>query len=574
MIFARALFLMAGAMLSAVPLFAQSEGGTPTLWKNAVGGRIVGSPKTQTQVAILLTEDRTVRAYHRDGTLLWKKALGVRFRPFLSVAPDGTSYVPSEDGRLFALNRAGRLLWILRLDGALQAPPMVGFDGRLFVDTDASISCYSAAGRLKWRDPLSAPLIARPTPTPEGGILLPLGTEGEETLRTYSAFGVRTDYPSGTMAVTSAIAISQGDEGQARVAIVASSSAQGLFVLDAQGRKLLATEGKSPISDLVQWRGAVAFVCQDGTVGLIDGTTRALRWRGSAGKSGSWILHADSFGLYALSQGGAAGFAEDGRRLWIMSLSGVAGEPCFSDDGIIYAGGADWILYAYRVEERIKNDDGTLFGTSATPSARQDYGLASPGASSWEGDPFMANETTRDQLLSEIADAIARGEVGSKERDYTAVLQEIGGESSRNPAPAPRVSVGERFISLPQHRARACELLGYLGSSESVSFLVSVFTGDKEAVVRSAAADALGAIGVDPESIAMKAFFQAVSAPAPVRDERLLYSIASSVGALCRFSGPPLSDRGIPILVALRSPDRPSSVRYKAASELERISRD
>jgi outer membrane protein assembly factor BamB len=70
----------------------------------------------------------------------------------------------------------------------------------------------------------------------------------------------------------------------------------------------------------------------------------------------------------------------------------------------------------------------------------------------------------------------------------------------------------------------------------------------------------------------MAAFSEAVLPPYAASDERLLFSVASSIGSLCRFSGPPLSDRGIRLLTALAGGDRPAVVRSRARAEIASVS--
>jgi outer membrane protein assembly factor BamB len=122
-----------------------------------------------------------------------------------------------------------------------------------------------------------------------------------------------------------------------------------------------------------------------------------------------------------------------------------------------------------------------------------------------------------------------------------------------------------------RHRVRALRLLSVFGSSETIPFLVRVFTRDDEILVKAAAADAIGAIGLDPDGIALRTFTAAIYTPFLVREEQLMSAIASAAGALCRFSGPPLSDTGVKILTVLSGDTLTPSVRARARRELDTI---
>jgi outer membrane protein assembly factor BamB len=120
-------------------------------------------------------------------------------------------------------------------------------------------------------------------------------------------------------------------------------------------------------------------------------------------------------------------------------------------------------------------------------------------------------------------------------------------------------------------RAEALRLLGILGSRETIPFLAQLYTQDRESLVKAAAAEAIGRIGVDPEGLALRAFSALIFPPTPYRDDRVLTATAAAAGALCRFSGPPLSEAGIRLLAALGGDDRPGLVRAQARRELDSL---
>ena len=124
-----------------------------------------------------------------------------------------------------------------------------------------------------------------------------------------------------------------------------------------------------------------------------------------------------------------------------------------------------------------------------------------------------------------------------------------------------------------RYRAEAARLLGFIGSRETIPFLARLFSRDSESLVKTAAAEAIGKIGVDPEGLALKTFENAVSPPAPPGDEPALRAVAAATGALCRFSGPPLSEAGIRILMILSANDRYPLASGQAKKELKSLGR-
>ena len=551
-------FLCFCALASAAPEDA------PMAWRQAIGGRIVGKPLAQAESVVVACEDRSLRSFGRSGTPLWRFEAGGKISPYLSRSPEGTTYLARTDGLFIAVNRSGRELWRSKLDSPAASPAVVGYDGRVFILTERSLSCRSAAGFLKWTRPISAKPSTEAALDSAGGLIV--GFENGTVLRA-SAFGETTLFS--VSAVPTAVADYSSDRGNRVVACLND----GRIVMEnpeTGAATLLATE-PAPAAAAAVRGGQLGTVLRNGTTLLVDIGTAATLWRGRLRESGSWNIRLDERGLFALGEAGAAGFAYDGRRLWSLELDGSSASPAFSDEGILYAGGEDWILYAYRVEERVRAAENSLFGFAAGGS----YGLAEKNEARDERsgtglelipDPYELDEWSVEERLAFIAGAADINEIGEQEREFVSFLMKAAGaerSATRKARNLPAV--------LPHHRARAAELLGILGSRETIAFLSDVLRRDGETVVRAVAASAIGAIGSDPSGDAMDVFALAVLPPEPVRDERLLTSIAAAIGALCRFSGPPLSDQGIKLLVALSAGDKPSVVRNRARTELESL---
>jgi outer membrane protein assembly factor BamB len=231
----------------------------------------------------------------------------------------------------------------------------------------------------------------------------------------------------------------------------------------------------------------------------------------------------DERGIYALGKTGAAAYTDEGTPRWTMPLPDAVSIPALDDEGILYAGGSDWVLNAYHMEDIVKPRRQPLYSP-----ARSYLG---PPAARYEPGEIGAR-------LERIAAVIGNGQVGERERSYAAFLMEIAG--SRDAAPV-------------KYRVEAARLLSYIGSRETIPFLATLCRNDPDTVVKAAAAEAIGVIGVDPDGMALAVFTALVFPQIPGRDERVMASIAAATGALCRFSGPPLSQEGTHILTAIAS---------------------
>jgi outer membrane protein assembly factor BamB len=268
----------------------------------------------------------------------------------------------------------------------------------------------------------------------------------------------------------------------------------------------------------------------------------------------------DERGIYVLSGSGASGFTEDGRLVWHLDLRRTASTPSFGDDGILYSGGEDWIFYAFKLEDRVRHLPRSMFG----PQPEGNYGIGAPPPSSWTNNPMRWEELLLENQLTTIRRDLTAGRVGVQELEYIAYLMEIAG-SGQDPESShysPLVPISWRVESL--------QLLALIGSREIVPFLARIFREDPDPVVKTAAAQAIGAIGADSDGAALNAFFGQVFS-VNFREEQVMIAVASATGALCRYSGPPLSDLGIRILSNLSSPNRPNYVRNLAKQELETL---
>jgi outer membrane protein assembly factor BamB len=447
---------------------------------------------------------------------------------------------------------------------------VIGWDGRLFTPAGNSLRCYTAAGYLLWSQEFESPLSFGPLADNRGGVILGLEPKDGVSLvyhfshcGTFSVYAL-SEKPAGVVSLE----LRAGETKKPGLAFVYQS---GALEWRENGEIITLPRLSSSPLGVISRDDKLALVLEGGRVQLFDGETKTILWSGEshlgpdAGARDLSMLY-DERGIYVLSPSGAAGFAADGRRLWLLRLQGAASCPAFGADGMLYSGGSDWILYAYRLEERILKIGQSLYG----PLPEGSYGLGNPPPSSLAledpglRDYFLRQEYTIRELLAGIEDHIKKGTIGPNEMDYTALLMEIGGSASET------VVQGSPTVQTAL-RAEAVRLLSFIGSRETIPFLVKVFSYDRDSSVKAAAASAIGRIGVDPDGLALKAFAGLSFPPGRIRDDYLLLSIAGAIGSLCRFSGPPLSAPGIKLLMSLDRDDMPLLVRNRARQELNSL---
>ncbi|MDR1956286.1 MAG: PQQ-binding-like beta-propeller repeat protein [Treponema sp.] len=542
------------------------------LWKQALGGSVIGLPSVQGGSVVVVCDGGNLKAYTQSGRFLWNYYARGRLRPFVTRSREGVSYIGRTTGVLIAVSRTGRELWRVNFGYPLVGPILNGWDGRIFAAAEKKVACYTAAGTLLWYKNLDYSLVLPPQVDGRGGILLTLAS-GE--ILNLDGFGTTRslllpEVPALVLPLAET-ALPDYTPGKGALAIDLP-----LLILFPNGEMHLHGWDSPDFPRLpdrpvaaVSRENQAALTLRNGQVLLLSLSTGEIRWiRDSnitlidpkTGESGEIHMIYDERGIYMLSQAGAAGFTEEGRRMWFIQIIGASAIPNFSDEGILYSGGNDWVLYAYRLGNRTRSIPQTRYG----PPPEGAYGLGSPRSSS-AVTPRLSEAGVRFNLTA-IAEALKQGRVGDREKEFTAYLMAVAG-SVRSNVPQSRVRPPVDF----RQRIEAVRLLALLGSVESIPFLAAQFSREPEPWVQTAIAQAIGRIGRDPEGMALHAFTQALLPPAQSTDEQTLLAIASAVGSLCRFSGPPLSQIGIPLLITLAGYEKPPAVRNQALQEMRSL---
>ena len=509
-----------------------------------MGGEILSLPHVQAQSAVVALDGGNIRAYSTAGTPMWNYSARGRISPFVTRSREGTSYFSRTNGTLIAVNRAGRELWRRDISSPLSAKPVIGWDGRLFVPTDKRISCFTASGTLLWSKPFDSSFTIVPQPDRTGGILFacekevfridPFGNTRKWVLsgapvllHSFSHEQIVVIYPDGSMQIP--------------------GSSEDWFLGAQSHAVLLPSLPARPVAAASNGNN-VAVVMNDGRISLVSIDESKILWtanshirEGGKPETEAELLF-DDRGIYVLSRTGATSFSHEGRRLWFKYLQNTAAIPAFGEDGVLYSGGRDWILYTYKIEDRPQRT--TVYGHDPEGS----YNLGRPQSAFMPDSPYFENEIRN--KLEQIGAAVSSGRVEANEPAWTTFLLTL--------------SVTQENIIF---KISAINLLGKIGSRDTISWLINIFNRENEPSVRAAAINAIGDIGVDPNGIAIRTFLHSVI-QGSIRNEQILSAIAAATGALCRFSGPPLSETGIQILNLLSAANQPPVVRRNAAREL------
>ncbi|MDR2101345.1 MAG: PQQ-binding-like beta-propeller repeat protein [Treponema sp.] len=559
-----------------LPIAEISAGAAP-IWERDLPGTVLGIPFLQAESVVVAIDRGSLRSYSMRGTFLWDFDPRARITPYVTRAPEGTSYACNAEGSFMAVNRVGRELWRLDLGKPVSFPPVVGWDGRVFIPLEEELLCRTASGFALWRKGMGSPMTLAPLLDHGGGLVTVL--ENRNFLRV-DQFGTMERL---SLDRTPALVIPlKGENRNSYFLIYTNGETERISLNEAArpgaklSRTLLASLPGMPAA-AAGMEEQVAVVLRDGRVLLISGSGGQVLWRGDSHEtaaekgSGNVALGAaslvfDERGIFVLSRRGATAFAANGRRRWIFRMTREATAlPSLSDEGLLYACGDDQALRVYKIDNGARNIPRSMYG----PDPEGTYGLGNPPPSPWSSQAERFTERELTAMVERIEGAIKGGQIGENETAYVAYLMEMTGGILNTPNYSPV----RPPVQVPR-RIEFIRLLARMGSRETIPFLANLFYRDPEPSIKAACCEAIGRIGVDPKGDALRAYSVLLSPDNANLDPMTLIAASSSAAALARFSGPPLAQAGIRLLMAFGHMDFPPAVKRQAQREIDALRKD
>lgn len=545
------------------------------VWERNIEGSVSGKLFLQAESVVIPVDEGILRSYSMYGTHLWDFDPRGSITPYVTRNHEGVTFICNTDGTFMAVNRIGRELWRLNLGRPITHPAVIGWDGRVFITAEDTISCRTGAGYGLWTYNMGSVVSVAPVLDRSGGIITAL--ENRKLLR-INQFGVQ-EYLSLEKIPSFIIPLKLENE-YAYYLVFADGTAEYIRFDESQPEGSQLSRSSRPALSALPAAAAgygdkTAVAFRDGRVQLISSAGRTL-WTGlsheTAAEKGSADLTAndasimfDDRGIYLLSPRGCTAFSADGRRRWLSHINETMMVPGLSDEGFLYTCGKDQVFRMYKIDNKDRGWPRSMFG----PEPEGRYGLDDPPPSRWASDNFRYDEYNIKEMIDTIDQATRNGNVGEMEPEYVAYIIEMTFDflnSNQYSAFRPAVQVPERV--------KLIQLLARMGSRETVSFLVKLFYRDREPSIKAACCEAIGRIGVDPEGKAFGTFSFLLSPQNANLDPMALMAVISSVASLCRFSGPPLSEAGIRLLYTFSHMDYPPAVKRQVQRELDGLRRE
>jgi len=279
-----------------------------------------------------------------------------------AIGQDGTIYVGSDDGNLYAVRPDGTQIWQFATGGKVTSSPAVQYYGNavtlFFGATDGKIYAIHSDGTKKWEFATEGPISSSPAISHLGVIYA--GSEDNKVYAVNAADGTaeRDEWPFATNGeITSSPAIdSKGN-------VYVGSHDHKLYAIKSSGKKLweFETGGIISASPALYESGDVNVVCvgsEDGKVYALNMADGSKKWEfdmkipvvSSTAIDDQYVyVGANDAKLYAIN-------LTEGTQAWVFldADGSIRSSPLCGSDGTIYAGSDDYCLYA------IKSSNGAL----------------------------------------------------------------------------------------------------------------------------------------------------------------------------------------------------------------------
>jgi outer membrane protein assembly factor BamB len=326
------------------------------------------------------------------GTPIWEFKTGAAI-VFSSpaIGSDGTVYVGSQDGKLYAINgKSGVKLWEFKTTHVVDSSPAIGSDGTVYVGAGVLYAINGKSGVKLWEFVTGSAVSSSPAIGSDGTVyvgsydnkLYAINGKSGVKLWEYVTRGTVESSPAigsdGTVYVGSDDKKLYAINGKSGIKLwefetggkVVSSPAigsDGTVYVGSNDNKLYAINGKSGVK-LWEFRtgGAVKSspaIGPDGTVYVgsfdkklyaINGKSGVKLWEFVTGRyvfsspaiGSDGTVYVGSDVLYAIN-------GKSGVKLWeFETWRGVNSSPAIGSDGTVYVGAEDWKLYAIKTESK------------------------------------------------------------------------------------------------------------------------------------------------------------------------------------------------------------------------------
>ena len=358
-------------------------------WNYATGDLVFSSPAVGLDGTVYIgSDDGYLYAVNSDGTRKWRYSTGTReVRSSPAIGPEGTIYVGTWNENVVAVKPDGTLKWEYPVGYAF-CSPAVGSDGTVYIGSQSAfLYAFSSDGTLKWQCPTTGMLISSPAIGPDGTIYV--GSTDDNLYAINPDGTIKWQYsPVGDVRSSPAI----GSDGTVYI----GSNNGYLYAIDPSGNLkwsfYTASSGDQPSSPAIGPDGAVYIgsadnnlyaIGQDGEQKWIYTTDSPITSSPAIGADGTVYVGSGGGFLYAVDSSGQLVWkCQVGDSIWASS-------PAIGADGTVYIGSEDGSLYAvYGNSGGLADSSWPMFHHDLLHTGRLGEGYSVSGTVTLGSDPF------------------------------------------------------------------------------------------------------------------------------------------------------------------------------------------
>ena len=290
-----------------------------------------------------------------------------------AIAADGTSYLGSGDGKLYAITQNGTIRWTFDTGAPIDSSPAVAEDGRIcFGCNDGNLYCLTPSGALDWVYATGG--MVRSSPLIKNSVAY-VGSSDHSLHAVDMRDGSRLwDHATGG-AVWSSPAIDQSG-----VVYFASEDSYLYAVNPGGSLKWRFLTGSAIVaSPAIGSDSAVYFGSGDGNFYAVN-MDGSLKWQFGVGAitNSSPAIGPDGNIYFGTGYDGGDGrlyaLQPDGTQIWRVDLpdGGVHSSPAIDPSGTIYVGACDKKMYAFNADGSVLWDYETASSVVGSPALGAD----------------------------------------------------------------------------------------------------------------------------------------------------------------------------------------------------------
>jgi outer membrane protein assembly factor BamB len=353
------------------------------IWQFPTGKYVFSSPALDDDGTIYLgSGNGRMYALRPNGNLKWSFLTGAEIQSSPAIGKDGTIYFGSGDGKVYALTPEGAKKWEFPTGDLILCSPTLGADGTIYIGSrDRNFYALDQDGEEKWRFATGQYYNDMPAVIgPEGTILI----SAAGTICAFKHNGeLRWQRPLGFSFAGAAMAIGRG--GVIYAAMLENGPGPTrLFALSHRGEILWRfTCGQA----MAVSNPSFPAIGRDGTIylGTPDGFLYAIRpdgtqkWKAPAARLQSAALLSDDGRIYLNSSWDIRmlSYDLDGNLKWEHALgagpgsaSGLISSFPLLKAGVLYVGSGNGSVFALRVEGEMEQGAWPAFGRDLQHTGR------------------------------------------------------------------------------------------------------------------------------------------------------------------------------------------------------------